>query len=935
MVRWLGIGAIWIFAGIGVPSAAPAGEVEFNRDIRPLLGRHCLACHGRDERHREGGLRLDDRQSSLGEADSGEFAIVPGEPEASEMIRRLEADDSERMPPEDSAPRLGEAEVSLLKQWIREGAPYATHWSFIKPQRPGLPEVSNPDWPHSPVDFFILAQLEAKAILPSSEADRYSLIRRLSLDLRGLPPTLAEVDQFVADGRPDAYERLVDTLLADPAFGERWARPWLDLARYADSSGYGSDPLRTNMWRYRDWVIDALNRNLPFDQFTIEQLAGDLLPDATTEQRLATAFHRNTMTNTEGGTDDEEFRVEAVKDRVDTTFQTWMGLSMGCAKCHDHKYDPISQHEYYEVFAIFNQSQDTDRPDEFPTMEAPRALDRDRLAAHHANVEQLESQLADVQKKVKAQAEQRDVKAPTGRIVRIELPGNNKNLSLAEVQVFVDDENMALQGTARQSSTAYDGPAGKAIDNNTDGHYFNALSTTHTETSTDPWWEVELGDTYGVERVVVWNRTDGNLMVRNAGLRIQLLTAERSLIWESRIEGQPKASHEFRPRTLSPWERQAAEIEAQIAEAKKSRPQIPTIPVMRELGNQQRRETHVLIKGNFLTKGPPVEPGVPSSFHSSPNEVDLDRMGMARWLVDAENPLTARVAVNRIWAILFGRGLVATEEDFGTQGDLPSHPQLLDWLATEFSERGWDVKRLIRILVTSSTYRQSAAVRSELLQRDPGNRWLWRGPRTRLEAELIRDQALAVSGLMSRTLGGPSIYPYQPPGLWRAAFNGQRTWPVSKGEDRFRRGIYVFWRRTVPYPAMATFDAPSRELCTVRRVSTNTPLQAFVTLNDPTYIETSQALARRMRREGGETIGDQIRHGLRLCLLRPPAQDAVEVLVGLYESELTHYSNDVDAATRMATDPLGPLPEGIAPAELAAMTVVANVMLNMDGVLNK
>jgi hypothetical protein len=612
-----------------------------------------------------------------------------------------------------------------------------------------------------------------------------------------------------------------------------------------------------------------------------------------------------------------------------------MGLSMGCAKCHDHKYDPISQHEYYEVFAIFNQSQDTDRPDEFPTMEAPRALDRDRLAAHHANVEQLESQLADVQKKVKAQAEQRDVKAPTGRIVRIELPGNHKNLSLAEVQVFVDDENMALQGTARQSSTAYDGPAGKAIDNNTDGHYFNALSTTHTETSTDPWWEVELGDTYGVERVVVWNRTDGNLMVRNAGLRIQLLTAERSLIWESRIEGQPKASHEFRPRTLSPWERQGAEIEAQIAEAKKSRPQIPTIPVMRELGNQQRRETHVLIKGNFLTKGPPVEPGVPSSFHSSPNEVDLDRMGMARWLVDAENPLTARVAANRIWAILFGRGLVATEEDFGTQGDLPSHPQLLDWLATEFSERGWDVKRLIRILVTSSTYRQSAAVRSELLQRDPGNRWLWRGPRTRLEAELIRDQALAVSGLMSRTLGGPSIYPYQPPGLWRAAFNGQRTWPVSKGEDRFRRGIYVFWRRTVPYPAMATFDAPSRELCTVRRVSTNTPLQAFVTLNDPTYIETSQALARRMRREGGETIGDQIRHGLRLCLLRPPAQDAVEVLVGLYESELTHYSNDVDAATRMATDPLGPLPEGIAPAELAAMTVVANVMLNMDGVLNK
>jgi hypothetical protein len=674
---------------------------------------------------------------------------------------------------------------------------------------------------------------------------------------------------------------------------------------------------------------------LPFDQFTIEQLAGDMLPDATTDQHVATAFHRNTMTNTEGGTDDEEFRVEAVKDRVDTTFQTWMGLSMGCAKCHDHKYDPISQHEYYEVFAVFNQSQDTDRPDEFPTMEAPRAQDRDRLATYRANLEHLESQLAEIQNKVKIEAERRDDGAPAGRVVRIELPGNNKNLSLAEVQVFVDGENVALKGMARQSSTAYDGPADKAIDNNTDGHYFNALSTTHTETSTDPWWEVDLGDTYGVDRIVVWNRTDGSLMVRNAGLRIQLLTAERSIVWETRIEGQPEASHEFCPRELSPLDRQAAEIETRIAQAKKSKPQMPTIPVMRELGEEHRRETHVLIKGNFLTKGQLVEPGVPRSFHSLPNDVDLDRMGMARWLVDAENPLTARVAVNRIWAVLFGRGLVATEEDFGTQGDLPSHLQLLDWLATEFAERGWDVKRLVRTIVTSSTYRQSAAVRSDLLQCDPENRLLWRGPRTRLEAELIRDQALAISGLMSRTLGGPSVYPYQPPGLWRAAFNGQRTWPVSKGEDRFRRGIYVFWRRTVPFPAMATFDAPSRELCTVRRVTTNTPLQALVTLNDPSYIETAQALARRMRREAGETIVAQIRHGLRLCLLRPPAQDAVDVLVGLYESELKHYSNDVDAATKMATDPLGPLPEGTAPAELAAMTVVANVMLNMDGVLNK
>jgi hypothetical protein len=827
--------AVWILAlaaalvgrPMAVWGAEQAAPVDFNRDIRPLLSRHCLGCHGLDEESRQGGLRLDERDAATGLADSGEAAIVPGDPAASQlMVRVASAEDEERMPPAESGPPLSADEQELLRRWIAQGAPYAVHWSFVAPQRPRVPEVQQTAWPTNPIDHFVLAVLESQGLPPNPAADRYELLRRVSLDLRGLPPTRDEIEEFVHDARPDAYERAVDRWLADPAYGERWARVWLDLARYADSRGLGSDPLRDNMWRYRDWVIDALNRNVPYDVFTIEQLAGDLLPGASLEQRIATAFHRNTMTNTEGGTDDEEFRVEAVKDRVDTTLQVWMGLTVGCAKCHDHKYDPLSQREYYQLFAVFNQTADRDLPDESPTLEVPRPEDLAALEAHARRVAELERQLAEL-----------------------------------DQQLAVQDPSPATAAPQALAEPAAEAPAAEA-----------AAAEAASPPSPEP------------------------------------------------AAPQPTARD-----TLA----------KQLEELRQSRPAVPTLPVMQELSPEQRRATHVLVKGNFLTKGERVEPGVPGSFHPLDPGAVVDRLAVARWLIDPQNPLTARVAVNRVWAQLFGTGLVESEEDWGTQGDPPSHPALLDYLATELIQLRWDMKQLTRLIVLSSTYRQSSAVRADHLARDPRNRFLARGPRVRLEAEMVRDQALALSGLLTRQLGGPSVYPHQPPGLWRAAFNGERTWPTSSGPDRYRRGLYTFWRRTVPYPSLATFDAPSREVCTLRRPRTNTPLQALVTLNDPVYVEAAQALARRIVREGGGDAAARARYGLYLCLCRPPEAPQVAVLQELVSAARAELAADEAAAVQLATDPLGPLPEGSDAIELAAWTVAANVLLNLDAVLNK
>ncbi len=1146
--------------GLGISHQAKAGvgpepEVDFNRDIRPILSRNCFACHGRDEEHRAAKLRLDQRDSALAELEDGARAIVPGDPESSELIFRItEEDETVRMPPKKAGGRLRPDEIERIRRWIAQGAAYANHWAYEPPKDRPLPEVRDRSWPRNGIDFWVLARLEAEGLRPSEPADRFTLLRRASLDLRGLPPSPSELESFAKDASADAYEQAVERFLDDPAYGERWARMWLDLARYADSAGYGSDPLRPNMWRYRDWVIDAFNRNLPFDQFTIEQLAGDLLPDATLEQRIATAFHRNTMTNTEGGTDDEEFRVAAIKDRVDTTGQVWLGLTIGCAKCHSHKYEPISQKEYYQVYALFNQTADTDKPDEQPVIPAPtpeiqEAIQRidaqvaalkarldvttpeiaaaqatweeslrkppawtvlDALLASKAEsgatlkaltdrsilvegtnpvgetytIEALTSLKAITAVRLEAipdpslpqggsgrgpdggfvlshlsvQAEPSDDsgQAPTGRYVRVELPGNSKMLSLAEVQVFSGGKNVALAGKAEQSSTDFDGPPNLAIDGNTDGRYAEAKSTTHTRVESNPWWQVTLAEPRAIDRISLWNRTDGGLGSRLANARVLILDDARKVVWQTDLPEPPDPSRDLspsgkRPVTLAsatadlsqqgfavadvlkpadpntgwavepqqtvphqavfvarepvslpvpcrltirlehrfkdpgknlgrfrlsvtddpaairraevppsvlaildtPAEKRTPEqmetlarhyrsiapvlkpIRDEIARLEKSKPDVPSLPVMVELPPDRRRETRLLMKGNFLSPGEVVEPNVPAFLNPMPEGASNDRLGLARWLVAPDNPLTARVAVNRFWSQLFGTGLVETEEDFGTQGDLPSHPELLDWLAREYVRSGWDTKALLRLMVTSATYRQSSRVTPERLQKDPRNRLLSRGPRFRLEAEMVRDQALAISGLLSRKVGGPSVFPVQPEGLWQAAFNGQRTWSTSKGDDRYRRGLYTFWRRTVPYPSMAAFDAPSREICTVKRTRTNTPLQAFVTLNDPVFVEAAQALARRIVREGGASVEDRVRYGLLLSLGRPPSSRQVEVLTGLFESERARYQSDAQKALALATEPLGPLPEGMDPAEMAAWTTVANVLLNLDGVLTK
>jgi hypothetical protein len=1136
----------------GKPSAAeplPA-RVDFSRDIRPILSTKCFACHGADAGARMAGLRLDRREEALKDRGGGMHAITPGKPAASRVYLRISArEPAQRMPPPASGRSLTPQDIQLLKRWIAQGAPYADHWAFRKPKRPPLPRVRSAAWVRNPVDAFILARLESAGLKPSPEADRSTLIRRLSLDLIGLPPTPEEVGAFARDTSPDAYERLVDRLLASPQYGERWARVWLDLARYADSAGYGSDPLRPNIWPYRDWVINAFNRNLPYDQFTVEQIAGDLLPHPTQEQLIATAFHRNTMTNTEGGTDDEEFRVAAVKDRIATTAQVWMGLTMGCAQCHSHKFDPITQREYYQFFAFFNQTEDNDQPDESPTMPVPTPEQREKTDRLKGEIAALESRIAAPSSQFDAElaewesAQARPVawtpldpvefrstagatltKLPDGsllasgtspetdtytlkvhtplkgitalrvellpdqslpqsgpgrsntgnvvlsdlrveaaagqpkpvmaRFVRVENTGSERILSLAEVEVFSGGANVATRGTARQSSTDYDAPAKLAIDGNPNGDFFAAHSTTHTRVEESPWWEVDLGAEVPIDAIAIWNRTDGGVGTRLNHFRVQALSSDRKPVWETQVAeppspstrlncgggqmvalqhatssfdppgfevekaidgdgksgwaiagetGQPQAAvfetaapvgdesgatltitlaqsfgerHTlgrfrisattaarpvrelarrirtilvvapdkrteaqrnelaayFRPLapSLAPLYQEVAGKQKELAEIKPV-----DVPVMRELPSDKQRVSHLLNKGNFLNPGEVVQAALPAAFPPLPPGAPRNRLSVARWLVSRENPLTARVAVNRFWAQFFGTGIVETEEDFGTQGTLPTHPELLDWLAVDFMDHHWDMKALLKTIVMSATYRQSSKVTPEALAKDPRNRLLARYPRRRLDAEVVRDQALALSGLLSPKIGGPSVYPPQPDGLWQAAFNGERTWPNSTGEDRYRRGLYTFWRRTVPYPSMATFDAPSREICTMRRVPTNTPLQALVTLDDPAYVEMAQALGRRIVREGGMTTAQRVRYALRLALARPPQEAQVGPLVALHDRELARYRKDTDAARKLATDPLGPLPEGMDAAEQAAWTVVANVLLNLDGVLTK
>ncbi len=930
--------------------------IDFNRDVRRILATNCFTCHGPDAEVREAGLRLDDRERAAAELDSGQRAIVPGHPEQSELMRRVLSDDeSERMPPSDLGPGLSDGDIETLRQWIAEGASFDEHWSFVPPQKSPVPNVQHGQLVRNPIDQFVIARLEAEGLTPSEEADRYRLCRRVSLDLMGLPPTIEQADAFVHDTDPDAYEKFVDRLLASPRFGERWARVWLDLARYADSQGYAQDSDRT-IWRYRDWVIRAINNGMPFDQFTVEQFAGDLLPDPTTDQLIATAFHRNTMTNSEGGTNNEEFRNAAIIDRVNTTMQVWMGLTMGCAQCHSHKYDPITQEEYFQFFAILNQTQDADRPDESPVFEEyseEQLAERVRL---ESEIKLLEGKLCDIAAEQVSRSTVEDRPLLEGplqsRFVRIESIGEKQFLHLAEVQVFVGDNNVGTQGTASQSSTDFGGDAKRANDGNTDGDYAASKSVSHTAQEDNPWWEVELKEGVTIDRVVLWNRTDNQLQTRLKNWRVVLLDDKREPLFVQQLAESPPADRPIDVPThsdeltdsqretlityrkeqgtgLSPEAKQLADQQKQLADIK---PAIKT-PIMTALAIDMQRPTNIQLRGNFRVLGDEVQPGVPTVFHQLTGVDSPTRLELANWLVDPANPLTARVVVNRFWEHLFGTGIVETSEDFGTQGEPPSHPELLDHLAVELMRHDWDTKWLLREIVTSATYRQASRTSPELAERDPRNRLLARGPRFRLPAEMIRDQALAVSGQMSDKMLGPSVQPYKPKLGLRAAFGGTTDWDTSPGEDAYRRGLYTKWRRTAPYPSMVTFDAPSREFCTIRRTRTNTPLQALVTLNDPVYIQAAQSLARRVLSLDTTDTTAQLEWLFRTVLTRPPTSDETVRLRDVLQSARLHFEADPTAAKQMATDPIGDAPENISTTDLAAWTVLANVVLNLDETL--
>lgn len=1146
-------GWLWFVSIVAAGIQARAAEkIDFNRDIKPLLSNNCYFCHGPDEAERRGGtdgLRIDTFDGAT--ADLGGYAaIVPGKPEESELITRITSSDPDTaMPPAEMRKKLSPREIELITEWVRQGARYETHWSYVKPLRHELPAVQDASWPKNEIDRFILARLERERLKPSLEADRHALIRRLSLDLTGLPPTIDEVNTFVDDKDPRAYEKLVDRLLAKPAYGEHWAHMWLDLARYADSAGYADDGPRT-IWAYRDYVIRSLNNNQPFDQFTIEQIAGDLLPNATLEQRIATAFHRNTLTNSEGGTNDEEFRNVAIVDRVNTTMAVWMGTTIACAQCHSHKYDPLTQEEFFKLFAIFNSTEDADRQDESPVLTVVSPEHEQQRTGLQAELATLEHTLrtptpellvaqqaweasllgdanwhtpkplavstqtgavasisddSSIHVTAKAANDNYTVEvpleamalralrlevlpddalpnkgpghangnfvlsrltasvipphnvAPAVRYVRVELPGQARFLSLAEVQVFAGNRNVAIEGEASQLSTDYDGPARLAIDGNTDGNFFGSKSVTHTALANDPWWEVDLKTSQPVDRIVIWNRMDGGTAERLSNYRVRVFNERKEPLWERTIAEAPKPSDEFslsgeRPVALAtanadysqpdfgpesvvsnanprengwaiggqigqshvltvsvavpleipsgsklqvvldhaskhanhtlgrfrlsvsddpraadraklpaavvaalavaPESRTPAQRDVvtqqflataqplqptrnRIAEIQKGIAAIPTttVPVMKELAN--RRVTYLQHRGNFLDVGPEVKEGTPAVFPPLPSNLPPNRLALARWLMDESNPLTARVIANRYWEQIFGIGIVSTSEEFGSQGDLPFHPELLDWLATELVRLKWDRKAFVRLLVTSAAYRQSSKSTPELNERDPDNRLLARGPRVRLSAEMIRDQALTASGLLSPRMFGAPVKPPQPSSGLSAAFGGGIDWQTSAGEDRYRRALYTTWRRSNPYPSMSTFDAPNREVCTVRRIRTNTPLQALVTLNDPVYVEAAQALARRAISEGGATAGDRAGYAFRLCLARPAETTERDRLVTLFEKTRSRFEKDPDAARKLATDPLGPAPAGMDVAELAAWTVVGNVLLNLDETLMK
>lgn len=882
--------------------------IDFNTDVRPILNENCLACHGGVRQ--SGGFSLLFASEALETNESGRPAFYPGHPDTSEMIRRVRHVDPEERMPLDRAP-LQEEEIEILEKWIAQGAPWGKHWAYTAPEVIDPPYPRNQSWARNGIDQFILTRLEAEGLKPSPEADCSTLIRRASLDLIGLPPDFAEIEAYCSDQSPEAFRRAIDQMLASPHFGERWASMWMDLARYADTKGYEKDAPRT-IWKFRDWVIDAFNEDMPFDQFTIEQLAGDLLPNPTDDQLIATAFHRNTMNNDEGGTDDEEFRIASVIDRVNTTWEVWMGTTMACVQCHSHPYDPFRQEEYYKFMAYFNNTADRDIPDESPTLATFSDEQAIELERHLIEIAKLEGQKVP------------DLPVLSDKKNRILYPGGQLSADQNDGFEGLDIVGTRTGSTQHNAYIAFDAVDLERVDE---------LSVQYSSGGTGGYIDVRLGSPSGPSIGRAWlEPTEGWSDYRIVRFPIALQSGTKKVYFRFTNPGNTSLFNigwfHFHTSVASLARADRLALLEHRSAAEAIEPEAAT-PILRELEGDARRTTHVFNRGNWLDPTEEVAPDVPPIMHDWPAGEPRNRLGVARWIASPENPLTSRVIVNRFWAELFGTGIVATLEDFGSQGASPSHPELLDWLATRFTnEHQWKVKSLLKEIVMSATYRQRSAVTEDVLLKDPDNLLLARGPRVRLSAEQMRDQALAVSGLLSDALHGPSVMPPQPEGIWRSPYSNLK-WETSEGSDRYRRGLYTFWRRTAPYPSMVTFDSPSREFCVSRRIVTNTPLQALVTLNDPVYVEAAQALAKQMIATD-EVLENRIRAGYRQAMLREPSAAELDVLRGLYKEAYFDY----ESRTTLITDG-----DGVGAAskslEHEAMTVVANAILNLDEFITK
>lgn len=1035
LVLALGAG-VWMWTG---PRGVPHESVDFNRDIRPILNQNCTSCHGGVKQ--QGGVSFIYREEALGKGDSGRPAIVPGRPNASELIARVVSTDPEgRMPYR--APPLKPKQIALLKQWIAEGAQWKEYWAFVPPTTREVPEVRRRDWPRQPLDRFILARLERESLQPSPEADKSALLRRVSLDLTGLPPTPREVAEFLSDASSDAYEKQVDRLLASPRYGERWASMWLDLARYADSKGYELDLVRPGVWPYRDWVIGAFNRNLPYDQFVIEQLAGDLLPNPTFDQLIATAFHRQTPANDEGGTDDEEYRLVAVMDRVATTWSVVNGLTINCVQCHAHPYDPVRHDEYYKSLAFFNTTRDADRfVDDSPMLPVPTdPTRRDETARLVGRRAALQREIVEAGRAMQGSVKWAGLPISQGKVdaalaldrylSELKLseregrsPDPDQQLSKAELRKLFD---MLIPQTVSELRQARETPplplqiqSGAAhVEGTLPSRSVFELMTESTKRPANA-LRIEIPpespqtarhspeEGFIVDQVEAWTvsgqgkeekiafqyfvpDSEENLAISlkppaggaqaSAAGTTSAFAANPKLFRTRSLIAIPKESlpagvriklhlwHSkqivlFKPATVrrvtvstsddarwAGWGHDAKQLArlAELADVERRLAAIPSVPlpVMVEQDAYEQRETLLFERGNFLTKvGSVLAPDVPAIFPSLPEGQPRNRLTMARWFFRPGQPLTARVAVNRYWEQLFGTGLVETLEDFGSAGESPSHPELLDWLALHFqNDLGWDMKRLLKELVTSSTYRQSARATPAALERDPANRLLARGPRQRLSAEMVRDQALAASGLLTESIGGPPVMPPQPQSVSADAMSADNPfwkWVDAEGANRYRRSLYTILKRTSIYPSLTTFDASARSISLPRRVPTNTPLQALVTLNDPVYREAADALAKRMLEastaesgivrtnglDAAKSVDRAVDRGLTYGALsvisRVPSEQELESLRALYSRSLASGSKTSSTGRRLVS------------AELAAWKAVATALLNLDVALTR